>query len=398
MSAPSLPSSPSLIPTAADLEGFRAAQRLAYACAEAIHAELRPGITEREVAAKMKTWLADHGATDCLHQPFAWFGNRTAFRGLIGVNQLRGFNPAFFPSNKKLEENMPFILDCAPTLNGYTADIGYAGVLGHNPILDQLMDDLAAHRELIIRMIRERRLMSEVSQAVDSLCIKQGVEPRHHAYPFAVLAHRVEKLPDAPIAPKISLGRFGIRSVLSLGREAVQGVKEGWSPLWASHQRSAHAPVPGLWAVEPHLGFRHVGAKFEELLVITEDDAFWLDDDVPHVQRWIERGVIAAPATKAVKEKVSAVAVAPKVEAAATVSKKEVVNADAKLAVKKAIAPKKVATAKAVAEKKDSKKAEKPKSAAKPEKAKAPAKAEEPKKVAAKVTNKKSNTRKTETA
>lgn len=398
MSAPSLIASPSLVPSAADLEGFRAAQRLAYACAEAIHAELRPGITEREVAAKMKSWLADHGATDCLHQPFAWFGNRTAFRGLIGVNQLRGFNPAFFPSNKKLEENMPFILDCAPTLNGYTADIGYAGVLGHNPILDQLMDDLAAHRELIIRMIRERHLMSEVSQAVDSLCIKQGVEPRHHAYPFAVLAHRVEKLPDAPIAPKISLGRFGIRSVLSLGREAVQGVKEGWSPLWASHQRSAHAPVPGLWAVEPHLGFRHVGAKFEELLVITEDDAFWLDDDVPHVQRWIERGVIAAPAKKAVKEKVSAVAVTTKSEAAVAVTKKEVVNADAKPAVKKVAAPKKAAAVKAIAEKKDSKKAEKPKAAAKPEKAKASAKAEETKKVATKVTNKKSNTRKTETA
>lgn len=289
----------SLLPTPADLEGFRAAQRLAYDCAAAIHAELRPGVTEREVAAKMKTWLADHGATDCLHQPFAWFGHRTAFRGLIGLNQLRGFNPAFFPSGKKLEADMPFILDCAPTLNGYTADIGYAGVLGQNKILDQLMDDLAVHRQLIIEMIRERRLMSEVSQAVDALCVKQGVEPRHHAYPFSVLAHRVEKLPDSPVAPKISVGRFGIRSVLSLGRETVQGVKEGWSPLWASHQRSAHPPVPGLWAVEPHLGFHDIGAKFEELLVITEDDAFWLDDDVPHVRRWLERGVIGTPKAKA---------------------------------------------------------------------------------------------------
>lgn len=393
MSAPSLPSSPSLIPTSADLAGFRAAQALAYACAEAIHAQLRPGITEREVAALMKQWLADHGATDCLHQPFAWFGNRTAFRGLIGVNQLRGFNPAFFPSNKRLEENMPFILDCAPTLNGYTADIGYAGVLGHNPILDQLMDDLAAHRELIIRMIRERHLMSEVSQAVDALCVRQGVEPRHHAYPFSVLAHRVEKLPDTPIAPKISVGRFGIRSVLSLGREAAQGVKEGWSPLWASHQRSAHAPVPGLWAVEPHLGFRHVGAKFEELLVITEDDAYWLDDDVPHVKRWIERGVIAAPAKKAVQ--------ATAVTAPGAVSKKAVVSADAKPASPKPAAPKKPAVKKAAVKEataKESKKTEKPKAAAKPEKAKAATKTEEPKKAAAKATTKKSTTRKTETA
>ncbi len=391
-------SAPSLTPTATDLDGFRAAQALAYACAEAIHAELRPGITEREVAAKMKAWLAAHGATDCLHQPFAWFGHRTAFRGLIGVNQLRGFNPAFFPSHKKLEENMPFILDCAPTLNGYTADIGYAGVLGHNPILDQLMDDLAAHRELIIRMIRERRLMSEVSQAVDALCIRQGVEPRHHAYPFSVLAHRVEKLPDTPIAPKISLGRFGIRSVLSLGREAAQGLKEGWSPLWASHQRSAHAPVPGLWAVEPHLGFRHVGAKFEELLVITEDDAFWLDDDVPHVKRWIARGVIGWPVQKAGKAGMPALAVTTNSTAPVTVTRKEVVNAGATPVTTKQATTPKTRTTQKPSEKKPGKKAGKAEVAAKPEKAKTPAKVAAPKKVATKTTSKKTITRKTETA
>lgn len=342
----SLMSANSLLPTPADLDGFRAAQRLAYACAKAIHVELRPGITEREVAARMKAWLAEHGATDCLHQPFAWFGHRTAFRGLIGVNQLKGFNPAFFPGGKRLEANMPFILDCAPTLNGYTADIGYAGVLGKNDVLDQLMDDLAPHRQLIIDMVRERRLMSEVSQAVDALCVKQRVDARHHAYPFAVLAHRVEKLPDTPIAPKISVGRFGIRSVLSLARETAQGLKEGWSPLWASAQRSAHAPVPGLWAVEPHLGFRDVGAKFEELLVITENDAYWLDDDVPHVQRWIERGVIAAPAKTAV---------APRKAAAPAKAIKATIAAPEKTAAKKATSKTVIATPakpKAVAAKK----------------------------------------------
>lgn len=287
-----------LAPTPADLDGFRRAQRLAYACAEAIAAELRPGITEREVAARMKAWLAAHGATDCLHQPFAWFGHRTAFRGLIGLNQLKGFNPAFFPGGKKLEIGMPFILDCAPTVDGYTADIGYAGVLGSNPALDRLMDDLAPHRQLIVDMVRQRHLMSDVSAAIDRLCAQQGNDPRHHAYPFSVLAHRVERLPGRPVAPKFSIGRFGIRNVLALGREALQGAREGWSPLWASHQRSAHPPVPGLWAVEPHLGRGEVGAKFEELLVITADDAFWLDDDVPHVRRWIARGVIARPAAE----------------------------------------------------------------------------------------------------
>ncbi|PQM44942.1 hypothetical protein C1Y40_04900 [Mycobacterium talmoniae] len=39
--------------------------------------------------------------------------------------------------------------------------------------------------------------------------------------------------------------------------------------------------------MEPHLGRDGVGLKFEELLVVTDDgDAYWLDDDVPHMRRW----------------------------------------------------------------------------------------------------------------
>lgn len=29
--------------------------------------------------------------------------------------------------------------------------------------------------------------------------------------------------------------------------------------------------------------------KFEEILVVTEDGARWLDDDLPHVHRWAAR-------------------------------------------------------------------------------------------------------------
>ena len=98
-------------PTAEDLERFRDIQQLAYECAETIGAQLAPGITERETAALMKTWLLDHGVDDWFHQPFAWFGDRTAFRGFIGFKHMGGFNPAFYPGNRVLEQNMPFILD-----------------------------------------------------------------------------------------------------------------------------------------------------------------------------------------------------------------------------------------------------------------------------------------------
>lgn len=279
-------------PSAEHLARVRDVQQLAYRCAETISAELQPGITEREVAQRMKTFLGDHGATDCLHEPFAWFGARTAFRGLIAVRQLGGFNPAFFPGGTRLEENMPFILDCAPTVGAYTADIGYSACLGQNATLDQLMDDLLPHRQLILDLVRQRKLLSEVSAAVDALCLRQGVEPRHKAYPFSVLAHRVEKLPEHSSLPKFSAGRFGVRNVAALLRDGVRGRREGYSPLWSTSKRSAHPPTPGLWAVEPHLGFHDVGAKFEELLVVTETDAYWLDDDLPHVRRWRERGLL----------------------------------------------------------------------------------------------------------
>ncbi|MFN3586072.1 MAG: M24 family metallopeptidase [Moraxellaceae bacterium] len=271
------------VPDATDLAGFREVQRLAYRCAEETAATLRAGMTEKDVAAQMKAWLLNHGVTDWFHQPFAWFGDRTAFTGFSGLGHLRGFNPAFYPGNRRLEEGMAYILDCAPTRGVYTADIGYSGSLGANATVDQLMDDLMIYRQLIVDMVEERRLLSEVSQAVDALCMRQGYAPRHKAYPFQVLAHRVDKL-DARQASR-SLFRFGVRNISELLKDMAVGSIDGWSPLWSSGRRSAHPPTPGLWAVEPHLGFRGVGAKWEELLVVTEDDAFWLDDDVPHVHR-----------------------------------------------------------------------------------------------------------------
>lgn len=279
-------------PSPQDLEGFRGIQQLAYRCAEAIAGELKPGMTEREVSAQMKHWLLDHGVDDWFHQPFAWFGDRTAFRGAVGFKQLGGFNPAFYPGMRRLEAGMPYILDCAPSMNGYTADIGYCGVIGENRILDRLMDDLLEYRELIVSLVKQRKHLSEVSQAVDRLCQRHGYEPRHKAYPFEVLAHRVEKLDDDGAKSHLSLFNFGARNIGELVKDALASRKDGLSPLWSSNAASDHPPTPGLWAVEPHLGFRDVGAKWEELLVVTEDDAFWLDDDVPHVRRWRARGLL----------------------------------------------------------------------------------------------------------
>ena len=60
------------------------------------------------------------------------------------------------------------------------------------------------------------------------------------------------------------------------------------SPLWNASRASDHAPHDGLWLVEPHAGLGPVGAKWEDILVIEDGCAHWLDDNVPHVRQWAQ--------------------------------------------------------------------------------------------------------------
>ncbi|MEU7132915.1 M24 family metallopeptidase [Streptomyces sp. NPDC046261] len=272
-----------------DLRGFRAVQRLAYACAEAVAAQLVPGVTERGAARMQREWLRERGVRDWFHLPFAWFGDRTAFTGFRVPLQ-------FFPTDKPLEVGMPFILDLAPIHGGFSADVGYAGCLGPDPLHDRLLADLEAHRALILREVRERRPLREIYESVDRLMARQGYANRHRAYPFGVIAHKVQRVRERRWSPH--LFGFGTQSLKGLASDALHGHREGWSPLWSPYRFSDHPPRPGLWAVEPHLGFRGVGVKFEELLVVTDsrdpqESAFWLDDDLPHVRRWQEERAAA---------------------------------------------------------------------------------------------------------
>lgn len=260
-----------------DLRRFRELQQLAYACAQRVGDWLGPGVTERQAAARLRRELVAEGVQDFFHIPFAWFGDRTAFRGFRTPLQ-------FFAGGRPLAEGMPYVLDCAPVVDGYTADIGYAGKLGDNPVWDRIARDLGAYRELIVREVRARRTLAEVYAAVDALIDRHGYDNRHRVYPGRVIGHQVTRTTSRGPAGVNVLG-FGVRTLQTLGRELVGERLHGRSPLWADGRSSRHAPTPGLWAVEPHIAFRDVGLKFEELLVVTEDDAYWLDDDLPHVRR-----------------------------------------------------------------------------------------------------------------
>jgi hypothetical protein len=267
-----------------DLDRFRELQQLAYRCAERTADWLEPGMTERQAAARLRQELIREGVQDFFHVPFAWFGDRTAFRHFKSPLQ-------FFAGRRRLAEGMPYILDCAPVVDGYTADIGYAGKIGDNPIWDRIALDLREYRELILREVRARKPLNEVYAAVDKLITRHGYDNRHQVYPGRVIGHQVTRMNSRFLGPAgVNVFGFGVRTLQTLGRELISERLHGRSPLWADGRSSRHAPTPGLWAVEPHVGFRDVGLKFEELLVVTEDDAYWLDDDLPHVRRWQEAG------------------------------------------------------------------------------------------------------------
>lgn len=266
--------------TVADLDRFRAVQRLAYDCVETVAATLEPGVTERETAQRMRRWLEARGVDDWFHLPFAWFGDRTAFRHFrVGVQ--------FFPSQRRLGEGMAYILDCAPVVDSYTADIGYAGCLGYNPVVERLIDDLAGYRSLILDLVRQRCSLRRIYESVDARLASQGYENCHRVYPGSVLGHRLERVHSR--LPRLYVARFGLRSLVALEADLLRQRWRGWSPLWAGGAASDHPPTPGLWAVEPHLALGDVGVKFEEILVVGNDDAWWLDDDLPHVRRWARR-------------------------------------------------------------------------------------------------------------
>jgi len=121
--------------TKKDLQRFKASQDLALNAASEIGKMLRPGWTEKKTAKYLDTYLRDCGVKGYLHQPFAWFGDRTRFRGCADYSD-------FMPSDRELKDNEAVILDVAPILAGYPADIGYPLSFGEVKGFDKAIEDL----------------------------------------------------------------------------------------------------------------------------------------------------------------------------------------------------------------------------------------------------------------
>ncbi|MCW7468856.1 M24 family metallopeptidase [Leptospira kanakyensis] len=265
------------IPTPEQKAGFLKAQKLAYDCVTTVEKEMVPGWTEKQTAKRMDEFLRDHGVKVFLHRPFAWFGEHARFDGYKRFTQ-------FHPGKKILKEEESFILDVSPVVDGYIGDIGYSSSLIKNSELDKGMDYLLQLRKEIPNYFSSSMTPSEIWWKIDSDAKKSGFDNVHALYPFAVLGHRVYKVN----LPNISFPLLPISFA-------------SWFSLQGSYEFLTHKVLPelltpdhegdkvGLWAIEPHLGRGKAGFKFEEILVVEKDKAYWLDDDVPHVNKYKAR-------------------------------------------------------------------------------------------------------------
>ena len=124
--------------------------------------------------------------------------------------------------------------------------------------------------------------MAEIYHDCDRLMIELGYDNCHSLYPLGVLGHKVGVLPFSGNT-KFSVMGFHPQTFLYLGAQKFkQFIKKDKTPFWNSE---SHCQLePGLWAVEPHIGLGDVGVKFEEILVVTDNDIYWLDDNLPHMQ------------------------------------------------------------------------------------------------------------------
>ena len=263
------------------LARFKELQRLSFSILETAAAELREGQTEKEVARDLVMRYRRAGFTSFFHLPVVLFGERCALPGDWKIGN-------FFPKKKMLEDGDSVILDASPICEGYLVDTSYSFCYGTNPTHREMMKNLAGFRISICDAVNEGQTFKAIADNVLKTFETLGYEPAHGKHPGEVLGHRAVKLPNMPFAWRvqgfdaIALGWFGFKERLA------KSPLRNKSPLWNQSKASDHAPYDGLWLVEPHAGKGAVGAKWEEILVIDQGKARWLDDEPPHVRQWAQ--------------------------------------------------------------------------------------------------------------
>ena len=286
--------------SAADLERFRQVQRLAYDIALRVESQLQVGITEIEACTLIAAAQTEFEVIQVFHDPYVLFDGRTALGGGAGADSSEGRasegasaagtglseNNDLVPTTQALRDGAPVIIDLAPVSRGVSSDVAYSCVLGTNRVFDELDAGLARIRSFLREGIAARASMLSLYHELDERVAARGWESCHHRQADRALGHLMFPLEHETgrATPLPGWGAMAAEKMLAAGIDALD--HGTCYPLWNDSSFTDYPATPGLWAIEPHIGLDGVGVKFEELLVVTDDDVYWLDDDLPHVRRW----------------------------------------------------------------------------------------------------------------
>ena len=261
------------------LDRFLHLQRLSFSIIENLAASLTEGMTEREVGHELVKRYRAAGFTSFFHLPVVLYRERTALPGEWGIGN-------FYPKSRPLEKGDSVIMDASPLMRGYLVDTSYSFCFGTNEKHREMMLNLSGFRDQVLEAVNQGESFRKIAEDISGAITGMGYHPVHEKHPGEVLGHRAAKFMDLPFSWRVKgfdamvLGWFNAKSQF-----ARMGVSQH-DPLWNQRQTSEHAPHDGLWLVEPHAGCGDVGAKWEEILVIENGKARWLDDHPPHVRQW----------------------------------------------------------------------------------------------------------------
>ena len=265
--------------SADELARFKALQRTSFGILQAAAARLTGGETEKDVAHQLVKDYSANGFKSFFHLPVVLFGDRTALPGAWSVGH-------FFPKRRTLEPGASVILDAAPISDGYLVDTSFSFCFGESEEHRQMMVHLSQYRDAILAAVNSGEGFKQIADDVISNMSASGYEPVHTKHVGEVLGHRAVKFGPLPIKPRLNgFDAFAISWFELKDRIASLGLGRR-SPLWNALKTSDHSPHDGLWLVEPHAGKGDVGAKWEEIMVIENGVARWLDDRPPHVVQW----------------------------------------------------------------------------------------------------------------
>ena len=116
--ATELPGELRIVKDAEELEAMEGAQRIAERALEDILQEIRPGVTEKEIAARLQYLMLHYGASDMSFDP-------------IVVSGPNGSLPHGVPSEKKIEAGEFVTMDFGCVYRGYCSDMTRTVAVGH---------------------------------------------------------------------------------------------------------------------------------------------------------------------------------------------------------------------------------------------------------------------------